>query len=429
MRRDDHAAAVSGRSSDRAEGACLRLTRRIPGSPIFALALVALAAAGIARADSIDDRRHEIRDRLSETRLQIEQARSREQELAREIAAQSDQIDAVESRVSDLGSEVAALESRLSSSRARLAAIEERLGEQTEQLRRLRRELATAEELLSKRVVQIYMSGRPDLIDVALGAESLGSLLDQVEYYTLLLAQDSRLVEGVREKRAAVARTRADTARLREGQVETTERLAHQTAARRAAYAGLAAERDRLSSLRQDRQGSLAAVEVSREEWEAEADALEAESARLAAIIASAPAPAPPAPGDAPTAPTAPPSSSGFVWPVRGTIVSPFGQRWGRLHAGIDVAAPGGTPIAAAAAGTVVYSGAMSGYGNLVVIQHAGGIATAYAHNSSNAVSVGQPVAQGQTIASVGCTGRCYGDHVHFEVRVNGTPVDPLGYL
>ena len=290
----------------------MRLTRGIPGSPIFALALVVLAAAGIARADSIDDRRHEIRDRLSETRLQIEQALSREQELAREIAAQSDQIDAVESRVSDLGSEVAALEARLSSSRARLAAIEERLGEQTEQLRRLRRELTTAEELLSKRVVQIYMSGRPDLIDVALGAESLGSLLDQVEYYTLLLAQDSQLVEGVREKRAAVVRTRANTARLREGQAETTERLAQETAARRAAYVGLAAERDRLGSLRQDRQGSLATVEVRREEWEAEAQALEAESARLAAIIASAPAPAP---GDAPTAP---PSSSGFVWPVRG---------------------------------------------------------------------------------------------------------------
>jgi len=301
----------------------LRLTRRIPGSPIFALALVALAAAGIARADSIGDRRHEIRDRLSEKRLQIEQARSREQELAREIAAQSDQIDAVESRVSDLGSEVAALESRLSSSRARLAAIEERLGEQTEQLRRLRRELTTAEELLSTRVVQIYMSGRPDLIDVALGAESLGSLLDQVEYYRHLLAQDSQLVEGVREKRGAVARTRAETARLREGQAETTERLAQEAAARRAAYADIAAERDRLSSLRQDRQGSLAEVEVRREEWEAEAQALEAESARLASIIASAPAPAP---GDAPTAP---PSSSGFVWPVRGTIVSPFGLRWG----------------------------------------------------------------------------------------------------
>jgi len=423
MRRDDHGAAASCRPSNRAEGACLRLTRRLPGSPIFALALVALAAAGIARADSIGDRRHEIRDRLSEKRLQIEQARSREQELAREIAAQSDQIDAVESRVSDLGSEVAALESRLSSSRARLAAIEERLGEQTEQLRRLRRELTTAEELLSTRVVQIYMSGRPDLIDVALGAESLGSLLDQVEYYRHLLAQDSQLVEGVREKRGAVARTRAETARLREGQAETTERLAQEAAARRAAYADIAAERDRLSSLRQDRQGSLAEVEVRREEWEAEAQALEAESARLASIIASAPAPAP---GDAPTAP---PSSSGFVWPVRGTIVSPFGLRWGRLHAGIDIAAPGGTPIAAAAAGTVIYSGAMSGYGNLVVIQHAGEIATAYAHNSSNAVSVGQPVAQGQTIASVGCTGRCYGDHVHFEVRVNGNPVDPLGYL
>jgi murein DD-endopeptidase MepM/ murein hydrolase activator NlpD len=116
-------------------------------------------------------------------------------------------------------------------------------------------------------------------------------------------------------------------------------------------------------------------------------------------------------------------------WPVQGTIVSPYGQRWGRLHSGIDIAAPAGTPIAAAASGRVVYAGSMSGYGLIVVIQHAGGIATAYAHNSSNAVSVGQSVAQGQTIASVGCTGHCYGDHVHFEVRVGGSPVDPMGYL
>jgi murein DD-endopeptidase MepM/ murein hydrolase activator NlpD len=117
------------------------------------------------------------------------------------------------------------------------------------------------------------------------------------------------------------------------------------------------------------------------------------------------------------------------MWPVSGTVVSPFGMRWGRLHAGIDIAAPAGAPVVASASGNVTYAGWMSGYGLIVVIQHAGSTATAYAHNSSLAVSPGQRVSQGQRIASVGCTGHCFGNHVHFEVRVNGTPVDPMGYL
>jgi murein DD-endopeptidase MepM/ murein hydrolase activator NlpD len=95
----------------------------------------------------------------------------------------------------------------------------------------------------------------------------------------------------------------------------------------------------------------------------------------------------------------------------------------------VDIAAPAGTPIVASAAGRVLYAGSISGYGLIVVIQHAGGIATAYAHNSSNTVSQGQSVAQGQTIGAVGCTGRCFGDHVHFEIRVGGSPVDPMSYL
>ena len=169
---------------------------------------------------------------------------------------------------------------------------------------------------------------------------------------------------------------------------------------------------------------------MQRQRWEAQADALETESARVASVIATASlAPQPRSDEQVPTPSEPTPSSSGFVWPVRGAVVSPYGQRWGRLHAGIDIAAPAGTPIAASASGQVVYAGSMSGYGLLVVIQHPGGAATAYAHNSSNSVSAGQPVSQGQTIATVGCTGHCFGDHVHFEVRVGGSPVDPMGYL
>jgi len=99
------------------------------------------------------------------------------------------------------------------------------------------------------------------------------------------------------------------------------------------------------------------------------------------------------------------------------------------MHEGVDIGVPSGTPIRAAASGTVIYSGWMGGYGNLVVIDHGGGLATAYGHQSSIAAGNGSHVSQGQTIGYVGCTGHCFGDHLHFEVRINGSPVDPLGYL
>ena len=123
------------------------------------------------------------------------------------------------------------------------------------------------------------------------------------------------------------------------------------------------------------------------------------------------------------------PSSQGFIWPASGTITSGFGPRWGRMHEGIDIAAPSGTPISAVAAGRIIYTGYMSGYGNITIIDHGNGLATAYAHQSSIAVSCGQSVTQGQTIGYVGSTGHSTGPHLHFEVRVNGNPVDPLGYL
>ena len=189
----------------------------------------------------------------------------------------------------------------------------------------------------------------------------------------------------------------------------------------------LIARRDSLTSLRSSREQSLSAVQVDRKAWEAQANALAAESARVAAVIVASPAEQPGA--DVPPSTPASSPSSGFIWPVRGTLVSPYGQRWGRLHSGIDIAAPAGTAIVASASGQVVYAGSMSGYGLIVVLQHPGGIATAYAHNSSVSVSVGQSVSQGQTIAAVGCTGHCFGDHVHFEVRLGGGPVDPMGYL
>ncbi len=123
------------------------------------------------------------------------------------------------------------------------------------------------------------------------------------------------------------------------------------------------------------------------------------------------------------------PSSSGLIWPVSGTVTSGFGYRWGRLHAGIDIAAPTGTAIRAADSGRVAIAGWVGGYGNYVCIQHGGSLSMCYGHMSSIGVSVGQSVSQGQVIGSSGNTGNSTGPHLHFEVRINGSPVDPMGYL
>ena len=120
-------------------------------------------------------------------------------------------------------------------------------------------------------------------------------------------------------------------------------------------------------------------------------------------------------------------ASSGFIWPTGGVVTCGFGWRWGRMHEGIDIAAPTGTSVQAVASGTIIYAGVMGGYGNIVVIDHGNGLSTAYAHLSSIWADGG--VSQGQGIGAVGCTGSCTGPHLHFEVRVNGGAVDPMGYL
>jgi len=122
------------------------------------------------------------------------------------------------------------------------------------------------------------------------------------------------------------------------------------------------------------------------------------------------------------------PSNVGLIWPLHGTVTSEFGPRWGGFHPGIDIAAPYGAPIHAAKSGVVILAQYYGGYGNFVLIDHGGGLVTGYAHQSSMAVSQGQSVSQGQVIGYEGSTGYSTGPHVHFEVRINGSAVNPRAY-
>ena len=158
----------------------------------------------------------------------------------------------------------------------------------------------------------------------------------------------------------------------------------------------------------------------------------------LPGAVPPAPPPAPveeelaPVPGAAPPAfarQAAAAVSSGFIWPVNGTMWWGFGPRWGSFHKGIDLGAGYGTPVVAAASGQVVLATSGGGYGNYIIVRHGDGLETLYAHLSDIYVSLGQYVGQGEIIGAVGCTGWCTGNHLHFEVYAGSTPVNPVLYL
>jgi murein DD-endopeptidase MepM/ murein hydrolase activator NlpD len=372
------------------------------------VSVVLLLTAGPAAADQ----------RVGVLESRIAAARAREAQLLGEIDSLTSRIRDLEAQEGDVALRLEALNSDLALHQRRLDKINALFELQTERLRFLKRQYATAVARLNRRVVQYYENGDQSAIEVVLGASSLSEIVDKLEYMEAVASQDTRIVAQVGEARIEMRSARGRTVRLRQRVVSSMRVVAYRRQQAAALRERLLAGSRSLASTRQQRQHSLADTRESEQEWVAEANALRQASAAVTSAIHSAP-----------SSTSSSPSSAGLIWPVSGPITSPYGMRWGSLHPGIDIGAGTGTPIKAAAAGRVIVSGYSGGYGNLIVIDHGNGIATAYAHQSSLAASTGQRVSQGQVIGYVGSTGFSTGPHLHFEVRVNGSPVDPLGYL
>jgi murein DD-endopeptidase MepM/ murein hydrolase activator NlpD len=380
----------------------------------IALALVcALVAVGPAGADNSS--------RIAALRAKAEAARAHAGNLEQQIASVTRRIRVLEARVGDVSRRLSVLQDDLALHRRRLDALEELFRLETIRLKFLRRQYAEAVFRLDRRLVDIYKENDPTLTDVLVTARSFRDVLDQLDYLGQIARQDERIAAevGTAKVQARVARERTKTVKARVA--AETQVIAVRTQQQAELRDRLAGSRSRLARARGAKKHELAVTRESAEEFIAEADALAAVDARVRARLAAAQSSSAGSPSTV--------SASGLIWPVAGPVTSPFGMRWGRMHEGIDIGAATGTPIHAAASGTVVYAGWESGYGNFVLIDHGGGLATAYGHQSAIAVGTGQGVAQGQVIGYVGCTGHCFGPHLHFEVRINGSPVDPLGYL
>ncbi len=391
------------------------------------MACAFLAAAAPAPGQDVTERKRVLDARIDILEAKIKQAREREGVLSAQIEVATQKINELEGEVGAAEARLDQLETVLALQQSRLDRLNELFHLQTTRLVNLRRQHAIATERLNRRIVEIYTSDPAEPLGVVLEATSFGDMLDQLEFLSNIGRQDERLVAQVERAKLDMRALRERTRTTRNEQVRVTNEVAARTAEQRAVRDQLAWSQRQLATARRDKQDTLSGV---REDKDAALDhmgELQAQSASLAARIQAAQSAAPAAPTY--SAPSDAPSAAGFIWPVHGVVTSGFGWRWGRMHEGIDIAVGSGTPVVAAASGTVIVAGWLGGYGNLVVVDHGNGIATAYGHNTNVTVSIGQSVAQGQLIAYSGNTGNSTGPHVHFEVRVGGAAVDPFGYL
>ena len=389
--------------------------------PRLALALLlVLVVATPAFGDDVT-KKHQIDSKLSSLHAKLQAQKKSEQSLRAEVAGYTTQIRSLEAKVGDVSLRLQTLEQDLGLHQRRLDALNALFAIQSKKFSFLKEQYTVSITSLNRRLVDIYESEPASTLDLVLGARSIQDALDQVQYMNEIGEQDRRIAAQVRQAKADVRSARARTRRLRQRVQGETAIISARAAQTRDVRDELAGAANDLSVTKQKKLTDLSTLTAAERAEAGEIDALQAASNEIAARIRAAQA------GRSGT--TSSVSSSGLIWPVSGPITSPFGWRWGRMHQGVDIGVPSGTPIHAAAAGTVIYCGWEEGYGNFVVIDHGGNLATAYGHQSSIAVACGQQVAQGQVIGYSGCTGHCTGPHVHFEVRIDGNPVDPMGYL
>jgi len=390
------------------------------------LGAVLVLGAPSALGQSVYDKQADVNRKISGLREDIEAAKAKEGVLTSEIQAAGQRIEALSGDIGALSSLIAELEADLAVLRAKLDRLQARFEQQTRDLERLKQQYRIAQAQLEERLVELYQSDETDSFGVLLQVQSLGDLLDQLEYFDSIGRQDRAIARELKRLREAMKVAREKTRDTKAQVAKETDALAAKTAEQIAAKQELEAQQSALAAARSQKEGVLTNVHEDREHAQEDLEALEAASAALAAQIRAAQSSGGGGGGGGGSSGSGQ-SSSGFIWPVSGVVTSGFGWRWGRMHEGIDISAPCGTPIRAVAAGTVIFSGWMGGYGNLVVLDHGNGLSTAYAHQSAIYASGG--VGQGQTIGAVGTTGSSTGCHLHFEVRVNGGAVDPMGYL
>lgn len=387
---------------------------------LVTLAIVpTMAVAGDSLQQRINAERAKgetIQARLQQKRAQLHSVTVHENDLRQQLAATNAAISSVHGRIDNL------------QSLAR--GTQRRLAWNTRQLNAAQRSLNLHSHLLDKRLVDIYENGNLSYAAVLLSAHSFTEFVERWQDLRLLIAANENTVRARKAAQARVSAVQADLERTR--MALQAQQLAQTQAENQ--LGALADERRNLVAVAESSRRQTANVVAQMEELSAAQEAqLEALIRERAAEIAAARAAEQRASGIA--GGFEPSGSGSFSWPVTGTITSPFGWRANPFggapdfHTGLDIAAPTGTTVTAAASGTVMLAQWYGGYGNYILLDNGSNFSTGYGHLSAIYVSVGQVVKRGQAIGAVGMTGLATGPHLHFEIRIDGKPVDPAPRL
>jgi len=398
--------------------------------------VVAVAALGVSLPASAQTAE------IEDARAERERTRSEAADVAADLDPLLAEDVVLEAAVLDLQLHVDTQQAKLESIQQALATSRDEADAATERVVDMQISIGAIRGDLISRAVEAYTysdNQRVDTIfttdDVTIAAHKR-ALLDtiasnEVDLIDQLRAAESQLEDLAEEADQAVLRVQEEKAAEQEQLAALEVALADQRRLKAALEERIAEVNAEVDALEAEEAGltglitSLIAEEEARIRAQQEATRRAEEARRLAEQAPKVAEPQAPTVEPLP----APESAGNLGWPVGGIVTSNFGPRWGRMHNGLDISTPSGTPIVAAAGGTVISAQNYGGYGNMVIVDHGGGFTTVYAHMSQIQASVGQSVGQGTQIGLVGCTGSCTGDHLHFETRVNGSAQDPFLYL
>lgn len=376
----------------------MSLKKKTVSKVIAAILVLALVTAA-GYAETLD----EIKNKKSVVGKNLE-------EVMEDLEAQQKEISKIEKEIDEKEAERQELQKKLDKVKAETEVIQ--------------KNYEKTKKDVGSRVRSMYKSGSIGIIDVIMDSASPGEFVDNVFFMQKIFKSDQKAIEQLEADKRALERKQKEISEIKEQVEASKESLKQQKASEvvkkeklKKEVAAVQAEFDRIAREQRAMEAELARIE-------AEAQQKAEEEAQGGGTSGGG------------SGSTAKPGSGGMVWPTTSRyITSPFGYRIhptlgiSRLHTGVDLGAPTGAPIYAAKAGVVAYAGRMGSYGNLIIVSHGGNLSTRYAHCNSISVRKGQSVAQGQVIGAVGSTGRSTGPHLHFEVRVGGTPVQPLGYI
>ncbi|MDE2480678.1 MAG: peptidoglycan DD-metalloendopeptidase family protein [bacterium] len=388
---------------------------------VAALLILSLAPSAMTlRAETLQQR-------IQAERRKSEAIQARLHQKKAELGAATVKVQGLQAQLDETNRAISSVRAHIGTLDAQQRGLERRISWNTVQLRAAQRSLQLHDDALKRRLVDIYENGDLSYVAVLLSAHSFTEFVERWEDLRLLIDANEK---AVRERKAAEGRVLNVERDLERTQVALQQESQAQTRAENQ-LATLADERSNLVALADQQRRHVAAQVAEMEDLSASEEAQlerliqerqrEIEAQQKAAGIAG----------------TAEPSAGtgSFAWPVSGTITSPFGWRSNpfggspEFHQGLDIAAPTGTTVTAAATGTVLLAQWYGGYGNYILLDNGGGFSTGYGHLSAIYVSVGQHVQRGQAIGAVGSTGQSTGPHLHFEVRFHGKPVDPAPRL